>query len=51
MRKIKWWLDTGFAGCEHKGSFEIDDNATAEEIEAEVREHAFGHLDWGWVEE
>ncbi len=33
MRKIKFYLGTGFAGCNHIEVMEFDDNTTEEEIE------------------
>ena len=51
MRKIKWRLETGFAGCVHEGEFDVDDNSTDEEIEELARDEAFSCIDWGWREE
>lgn len=50
MRKIKWLVETGFAGCEHAGEFEVDDDATEEEIDDMVRDEMFNHISWSWVE-
>jgi hypothetical protein len=33
MKTVNWWLETGFSGCNHDGSFEVADDATDEEIE------------------
>jgi len=30
---------------------EVDDNATDEQIEAEIKEQLFGHIDWWWEKE
>ena len=46
--KIKWHISIGLVGCQHEGEFEIDDNATEEEIEHEARETAFDHIEWSW---
>ncbi len=52
MKKVYWWLETGFVGCDHEGYFEVEDNATEEEIDKIAREEAFDNIDWGWkVEE
>lgn len=48
MSKLKWCLDTGFAGEGHRGEFEVEDDATIEEIEEEAREEAFNMIDWGY---
>lgn len=50
MRKIKAYLDTGFAGCRIEEEFEIEDDATQEQIEEEAREAVFNSIDWGWHE-
>lgn len=50
MRKIKWYLNTGFAGCCHEGEIVVEDEATLEEIEEAVKEEAFGYIDWCWEE-
>jgi hypothetical protein len=51
MREIKWTLDTGFAGANHEGVIEVEDNATEEEIDEEVKEVALEHVEWYWTEE
>lgn len=50
MRKIKAYLDTGFAGCRIEEEFEVEDDATQEQIEEEAREAVFNSIDWGWHE-
>lgn len=50
MKKIKWYLNTGFAGCTHSGEFEVDEKTTQEEIEEMARDEAFNCIDWGWEE-
>lgn len=37
MRKIKAYLDTGFAGCRIEEEFEVENDATQEQIEEEAR--------------
>ena len=51
MKKIKVWLNTGFAGANYEDEFEVEDDATNEEIEEEARDLAFNRIDWGWSEE
>ncbi len=48
MVKVIWSLDTGYLGCGYKGSFEVEDTATDEEITEMVRENAFDNINWGW---
>lgn len=50
MRKVKAYLDTGFAGCRIEEEFEVEDDATQEQIEEEAREAVFNSIDWGWHE-
>lgn len=51
MKKIRWYLNTGFAGCNYEGDFEVEDDATEDEIEVLAKEEAFNVIDWGWVKE
>ena len=50
MRKIKAYLDTGSAGCRIEEEFEVENDATQEQIEEEAREAVFNSIDWGWHE-
>lgn len=51
MRKIKWHFDTGFAGCIHEGEFEVEDDATEEEIGEMVLGDVANYVNWTWWEE
>ena len=51
MRKIKWLLDTGFAGCDHTGEFEVDDSDPEMEIERVVMQEVFDCISYEWWEE
>ena len=48
LKKVKWWLETGFAKSIHQGEFEVEDNATDEEIEQMAKDEAFNNIDWGY---
>lgn len=50
MKKIRWYLHTGFVGGDLYGEFEVEDDAPEDEIEAEAKENAFCDIDWGWEE-
>ena len=50
MRKIKAYLETGFVGCRIEEEFEVEDDATQQQIEEEAREALFNSIDWGWHE-
>lgn len=46
--EVNVWLETGFAGIGYNETFEMDDDATEEEIEAAAKEEAFDRIDWGY---
>lgn len=48
MKKVKWWLETGFAGDIHEGEFEVEGDTTESEIEKMAKEEAFNNIDWGY---
>ena len=51
MRRIKVIIETGFAGCELYDEFEVEENATEEEIEKQavlVKNELT--CDWYWKE-
>lgn len=50
MRKIKAYLETGFAGCRIEEEFEVEDDATDAQVEEQAREAIFDRVDWGWHE-
>lgn len=47
-RKIYWTLENGKNGCDLTGEIEVEDNATDEEIEADVREDMWNWLSLTW---
>lgn len=47
--KVKWHLDTGRQGCDLEGEIEVDDDATVDTIEAEVREDIWDRLSLTWT--
>lgn len=50
MRKIRAYLHTDLAGCTIEDEFEVDDNASNDEIEEIAKDAMFYHIDWGWEE-
>ena len=50
MKRIKVYLEMGLVGCRHDGTLEIDDAATEEDIEEEVRQWAMEHITFGHYE-
>ncbi len=50
MRTLKIYLTIGFPGAMHRDEIEVEDDATEEQIEEEVRDWAMNHVEWGWTE-
>ncbi len=50
MRKIKVYLETGFAGCRIEEEIEVEDDATDDQVEEQAHEAIFDRVDWGWYE-
>lgn len=50
MRKFHGAITTDVVGASCPFEFEVEDDATEEEIEAEAKEAAFNWIDW-WYEE
>lgn len=46
--KVKAFLNVGYPAASREEVFEIDDGATDEEIEEEVKQWVFDHIDWYW---
>lgn len=50
MRKFKGVIRTDKQGSECEFEFEVEDNATQEEIDKEGRESAFNYVQWYYEE-
>lgn len=50
MRKFIGKIQTDTVGSECDFEFEVEDDATPEQIEVEAREAAFNHVDWSYSE-
>jgi len=50
MRKFKGSVSTNNIGSTCEFEFEVDDNATQEEIEEEARQSAFDCVEWNYTE-
>ena len=48
MKTIKVTVTTGFVGAKREDTFEIDDDATDEEIEDTAQEAMFNMIEWSW---
>jgi hypothetical protein len=48
MRVIKWYINTGFAGCKHEGEFEVDNETSDAEIDDMVNDEMQNIIEWGW---
>lgn len=51
MRKFVGTISTNKVGSECKFEFEMDDDATDEEIEEAAREAAFNYIEWDYQED
>ena len=49
MKKIKGYIKTKKVGSTCEFEFELDDDATAEEIEEYARESAFEQIEWSYT--
>lgn len=50
MRTIKWLVESYFCGCHTTGEFEVEDNATQEEIEKIIKDGVLNEIGWSWWE-
>lgn len=48
MKKITGWIATNKVGSECEFEFEVEDDATPEEIEEQARDSAFDLIDWSY---
>jgi hypothetical protein len=48
MKKVTGWIATNKIGSECEFEFEVEDDATDEEIEREARDSAFDLIDWSY---
>ena len=49
MRTIEVVIDTGFVGGTHKDTFEVEDDATTDEIEEMVQDVVQNHISVSWI--
>lgn len=50
MKKIKLWVDTGFACATHEEIIEVEDDCGYEELEEIAEEYMFECIEYGWCE-
>ena len=50
MRKISFWINTGFAGCNYEETMEFDDSITDEQLDEEAKIFLTNNIDFGWFE-
>ena len=48
MRKVKFYLGTGFSGAVHQEIMEFEDGTTDEEVNEEYEQWKNDHLDASW---
>ena len=50
MKRIAVGISMGLQGCKIEAEIQVEDNASPEEIEDEVREWALQHVEW-WFDD
>ena len=50
MRKITFWINTGFANCDYEETMEFDDNTTDKQLDEEAKMFLTNNIDFGWYE-
>ena len=50
MRKIKLWVEIGYAGADYEEIIDVDDDATDEEIWEEADMFLVENISYGWDE-
>ena len=50
MRTIEWSVEMNIQGANVKGTIEVEDGATEEEIDEAVKDVVFNYVSWGWHE-
>lgn len=51
MRTIRWKLDVGYPQVNISGDVDVEDTATDDEVEAEVREAMWNAVSLSWRED
>lgn len=51
MRKIKLFIETGYAGCEHEEIIEVEDSVTDDELDSMAEDFCWNYINYGWLEE
>lgn len=51
MRKVKFYLETGYAGCNFEDIREYPDYVSEEEIESDLDEWKENQISYGWQDE
>lgn len=48
MRIIHWHLSIGYANANREDTIEVEDDATEEDIDAQVHEAVHNFIEYGW---
>lgn len=51
MRKVKFYLETGYVGCVFEDIREYPDDVSEEEIESDLDEWKENQISYGWQDE
>jgi len=50
MKKYKFYIETGYAGCNYEEILELDDDITEKSLEEIVNDFLINHIDYGYYE-
>jgi len=48
MKKIRWSMSIGLVGCRREGEFEIEADATPDDVDEIVQEQVFQIIETSW---
>jgi hypothetical protein len=49
MKTVKWTISTGYPTASHKGEFEVEDDATEDEINEMVLCEVWNRIEYNWT--
>jgi hypothetical protein len=48
MRKVSWYIGTGFVNAKYEGVFEVDDDCSEDEIHEMVMDEVWNRIEVSW---
>ena len=49
MPKVEWWINCGYAGCTYRGTWDVPEGTTDEELEEWMQNEMANCLDCGFA--